>query len=95
GMGYGLSSVTTFLLLRADPYNTPRSFTWLSGTTYGRTFSDVVPGAVALALALPVLLSMRDRLDLLAGDEDPPRIVGVRVVRTGCSALASGAVVAG
>ncbi|OON76730.1 iron ABC transporter permease [Streptomyces tsukubensis] len=94
GMGYGLSSVTTFLLLRADPYNTPRIFTWLSGTTYGRTFSDVVPVAVALALALPVLLSMRERLDLLAVDEDTPRIVGVRVERTRLSALAIAAVLA-
>lgn len=94
GMGYGLSSVTTFLLLRADPYNTPRIFTWLSGTTYGRTFSDVVPVAVALALALPVLLSMRHRLDLLAVDEDTPRIVGVRVERTRLTALAIAAVLA-
>lgn len=94
GAGYGLSAVTTFLLLRADPYNTPRIFTWLSGTTYGRTFSDVVPVAVALALALPVLLSMRERLDLLAVDEDTPRIVGVRVERTRFTALAIAAVLA-
>ncbi|MFI0235815.1 iron ABC transporter permease [Streptomyces sp. NPDC016845] len=94
GMGYGLSSVTTFLLLRADPYDTPRIFTWLSGTTYGRTFPDVVPVAVALALALPVLLFMRGRLDLLAVDEDTPRIVGVRVGRTRFVALAIAAVLA-
>ncbi|MGQ4353409.1 iron ABC transporter permease [Streptomyces drozdowiczii] len=94
GTGYGLSAVTTFLLLHADPYNTPRIFTWLSGTTYGRTFSDVVPVAVALALALPVLLSMRERLDLLAVDEDTPRIVGVRVERTRFTALAIAAVLA-
>ncbi|MFH8973826.1 iron ABC transporter permease [Streptomyces sp. NPDC017890] len=94
GMGYGLTSVTTFLLLRADPYNTPRIFTWLSGTTYGRTLPDVVPVAVALALALPVLLAMRGRLDLLAVDEDTPRIVGVRVERTRFAALAIAAVLA-
>ncbi|OKJ78022.1 iron ABC transporter permease [Streptomyces sp. CB02460] len=94
GVGYGLSAVTTFLLLRADPYNTPRIFTWLSGTTYGRTFSDTVPVAVALALALPVLLAMRERLDLLAVDEDTPRIVGVRVERTRFAALAIAAVLA-
>ncbi|MFD6495152.1 iron ABC transporter permease [Streptomyces sp. NPDC060188] len=94
GTGYGLSAVTTFLLLRADPYNTPRIFTWLSGTTYGRTFPDVVPVAVALALALPVLLSLRGRLDLLAVDEDTPRIVGVRVERTRFTALAIAAVLA-
>lgn len=94
GCGYGLSSVTTFLLLRADPYNTPRIFTWLSGTTYGRTFPDVLPVAVALALALPVLLAMRSRLDLLAVDEDTPRIVGVKVERTRFFALAIAAVLA-
>ncbi|MFF3265078.1 iron ABC transporter permease [Streptomyces sp. NPDC002932] len=94
GMGYGLSAVTTFLLLRADPYNTPRIFTWLSGTTYGRTFPDVVPVAVALALALPVVLFMRGRLDLLAVDEDTPRIVGVRVERTRFTALSIAAVLA-
>ncbi|NNN29450.1 iron ABC transporter permease [Streptomyces sp. S3(2020)] len=94
GMGYGLSSLTTFLLLRADPYDTPRIFTWLSGTTYGRTFADVVPIAVALAIAFPVLLCMRGRLDLLAVDEDTPRVVGVRVQRTRFAALAIAAVLA-
>ncbi|MFI6647229.1 iron ABC transporter permease [Streptomyces sp. NPDC050529] len=94
GCGYGLSSITTFLLLRADPWNTPRIFTWLSGTTYGRTFPDVVPVAVALALALPVLLAMRNRLDLLAVDEDTPRIVGIRPVRVRFAALAIAAVLA-
>lgn len=94
GCGYGLSSLTTFLLLRADPWNTPRIFTWLSGTTYGRTFPDVVPVAVALALALPVLLAMRNRLDLLAVDEDTPRIVGIRPVRVRFAALAIAAVLA-
>ncbi|WP_369192129.1 iron ABC transporter permease [Streptomyces sp. R08] len=94
GCGYGISSVTTFLLLRADPYDTPQLFTWLSGTTYGREFPDVVPVALALALALPVLIAMRGRLDLLAVDEDTPRIVGVGVERTRFAALAIAAVLA-
>ena len=91
GCGYGLSSITTFLLLRADPYNTPRIFTWLSGTTYGRTLPDVLPVAVALTIALPVLLAMRSRLDLLAVDEEQ---VGVNVERTRLGALAIAAVLA-
>lgn len=94
GCGYGLSSVTTFLLLRADPYNTPRIFTWLSGTTCGRTLPDIVPVAVALALALPLLLGMRRRLGLLAVDEDTPRVVGVRLERTRFTAPAIAAVLA-
>ncbi|MEU8706013.1 iron ABC transporter permease [Streptomyces sp. NPDC048565] len=94
GCGYGINAITTFLLLRADPYNTPRIFTWLSGTTYGRTFSDVVPVVVALALALPLLLALRSRLDLLAVDEDTPRIVGVRPARVRFTALTVAAVLA-
>ncbi|MFJ2212012.1 iron ABC transporter permease [Streptomyces sp. NPDC101062] len=94
GCGYGLSSVTTFLLLRADPWNTPQLFTWLSGTTYGRTLPDVVPVAVALALALPLLLAMRGQLDLLAVDEDTPQVVGVRLERARFAALAIAAVLA-
>ncbi|MFE3598785.1 iron ABC transporter permease [Streptomyces sp. NPDC059142] len=94
GSGYGLNAITTFLLLRADPWNTPRIFTWLSGTTYGRTLPDVVPVAVATLVALPLLLAMRGRLDLLAVDEDTPRVVGVRVERTRFAALAVAAVLA-
>ncbi|MGC4806145.1 iron ABC transporter permease [Micromonospora sp. DT233] len=78
GCGYALSDVSTFLLLRADPWDTPRILTWLSGTTYGRTFADVLPVALVLLLATPVVLGMRRQLDLLAIDEDTPRIFGVR-----------------
>ncbi|WP_208321872.1 iron ABC transporter permease [Curtobacterium sp. PhB25] len=82
GFGYGLSALTTYLLLRADPWNTPRILTWLSGTTYGREFADVAPIAVALVVAVPMLAGLRHRLDLLAIDEDTPRILGVQVGRT-------------
>lgn len=94
GCGYGLTSVSTFLLLRADPWNTPQIFTWLSGTTYGRAFPDVVPVAVGLLLALPLLFALHRRLDLLAVDEDTPRILGVSPARTRFAALTIGAVLA-
>ncbi|MBE1530427.1 iron ABC transporter permease [Actinomadura algeriensis] len=82
GCGYSLSALTTFLLLRADPWQTPRIFTWLSGTTYGRTFPDVAPVAVALVLAVPLTLGLARHLDLIAVDEDTPRILGMRMGRT-------------
>ena len=78
GCGFGLSDVSTFLLLRADPWDTPRILTWLSGTTYGRSFGDVLPVAVVLLVATPAVLGLRRQLDLLAIDEDTPRIFGVR-----------------
>jgi ABC-type Fe3+-siderophore transport system permease subunit len=94
GCGYGLSAITAFLLLRADPWNTPRILTWLSGTTYGRTLPDVMPVVVALVIAIPLLFGMRRQLDLMAIDEDTPRILGVRLERTRFLLLAIAAVLA-
>jgi iron complex transport system permease protein len=79
GVWYGASGVTTVLLLRANAWDTPRIYTWLSGTTYGRTFEQILPVAVALAIGLPLALAVRRELDLLTLDEDTPRVVGVRL----------------
>jgi ABC-type Fe3+-siderophore transport system permease subunit len=78
GCGYALADISTFLLLRADPWDTPRLLTWLSGTTYGRDFTDVLPVAGVLLLAAPLVVGMRRQLDLLAVDDDTPQILGVR-----------------
>ena len=94
GFGYGLSALTTFLLLRSEPWNTPRILTWLSGTTYGRTAADVLPVAIAILVALPTLFALRRHLDLLAIDEDTPRILGIRLERTRLLLLTIAAVLA-
>jgi ABC-type Fe3+-siderophore transport system permease subunit len=94
GCGYALSDISTFLLLRADPWDTPRLLTWLSGTTYGRTFADVLPVAVVLLLATPMVMAMRRQLDLLAVDEDTPQIFGVRRDRARLALLTLAAVTA-
>lgn len=94
GLGYSLTAVTTFLLLRSDPWDTPRILTWLSGTTYGRQIVDVLPVAVVLLVATPVVLGMSRQLDLLAIDEDTPRIFGVRRDGTRIALLTLAAVVA-
>jgi ferric hydroxamate transport system permease protein len=77
GVWAGTGAMSTFLLVRANPWDTPRIFTWLSGTTYGRGWDEVVPVAVCLAIAVPIALVARRELDLLAVDEDTPRLVGV------------------
>lgn len=79
GMWYLTAGLSTFLLLRANPFDTPRIYTWLSGTTYGRTWGDVVPVVVALAAVLLVAFLVRRELDLLAVDDDTPRLAGVRL----------------
>jgi len=90
GAGLGAAAVVTVI----DPWKTPRIFTWLSGTTYGRTFPDAVPVAVVLAVAVPLSLLICRRLDLLAIDEDTPNLLGVPTARTRLLALTVAAVLA-
>lgn len=92
GVWYGSVSLSTFLLVRANPWDTPRLYTWLSGSTYGRSWDQVVPVAVALLVVLPVALMVRRELDLLALDEDTPRLVGVPLERVRLLVLLSAAV---
>ncbi|PWH07541.1 ABC transporter permease [Brachybacterium endophyticum] len=94
GMGFGLSSLTALLLLASNPWDTPRLLTWLSGTTYGRALPDVAVVGVVLVLAVPLVLGLSRELDLLALDEDSPRIVGVRLERVRLAVIVLAAVVA-
>lgn len=94
GASYALSAVTAFLLLRSEPWETPRILTWLSGTTYGRSLGDVIPVALVLIVVAPLLFAMHRRLDLLAIDEDTPRILGLQPQRTRIGLLALAALLA-
>jgi len=97
-IGIGISSaavaLTSFVLLRASPFDTPKIYTWLSGTTYGRIWDQVVPLAVVLLITLPVVLLRRRELDLLALDEDTPRVLGVKLERSRLLILAVAALLA-
>lgn len=94
GTWYGLASLTALVLLRSDPWNTPRLLTWLSGTTYGRTLADVAPVAVALGAGLLLAFVLRRDLDLLAVDDDTPRLAGIRLERSRLLVLAGAALLA-
>ncbi|MER6583393.1 iron ABC transporter permease [Nonomuraea sp. NPDC001023] len=80
-MGVGahalFNAVTVLIIVRSDPWNTAKALTWLSGSTYGRVPAQLLPVAVALALFLPLAAWLRRDLDLLALDEDTPRVLGV------------------
>lgn len=82
-IGLGVSSATaagvSVLILATDPYNAAKALTWLSGSTYGRTMPQLALLAISLVIALPVLLSARRELDLLAFDDDTPRVLGIRI----------------
>jgi ferric hydroxamate transport system permease protein len=91
GVWTGCQAVTTFIILASDPWNTGKALTWLSGSTYGRTPSQVLPVAVALLVLTPVVLLARRELDLLSIDDDTPRILGVRLERARLAALGGAA----
>ena len=90
-IGVGVSSATTaiitFVIVYTDPWNISLAMTWLSGSTYGRTLPQVIPVALALLILTPVIVLARRELDLLALDDDVPRILGVRLERTRLVAL--------
>lgn len=92
GVSAGAGAVTTLVILATDPWNTALALTWLSGSTYGRTLGQVVPVALALVAAAPLLLQLRGAIDLMALDDDTPRVLGVRLERIRLLALAAAAV---
>jgi iron complex transport system permease protein len=81
GIGFwaGCLAVITFIIVTSDPWNSVKALTWLSGSTYGRTMGQVTPVAIALLVLVPVVALARRELDLLALDEDTPRVLGMRI----------------
>ncbi|WP_219414350.1 iron ABC transporter permease [Pseudonocardia nigra] len=79
GVSHGAMAVITVLIVLTDPWNSTKALTWLSGSTYGRTLPQLLPVAVALLLTVPVLVGARGELDVMALDEDTPRVLGIRL----------------
>jgi iron complex transport system permease protein len=92
GLWYGGMATITCLIVATDPWNTAKALTWLSGSTYGRTAGQVAPVALALLVLTPVVVAARRELDLLAVDDDTPRVLGVPLERARLVALAAAAV---
>lgn len=81
GVATGSAAVINLLVILTDPFNAIKALTWLSGSTYGRTFPDVVPLAVVLLIGVTVAFARRTELDLLSLDEDTPRLLGLSLGR--------------
>jgi ferric hydroxamate transport system permease protein len=100
GVHMGAQSLVTLLITLSDPWNETKALTWLGGSTYGRSFEHLVPIGLALLLVIPVLVRARGELDLLAVDDETPRVLGVDVPRSRllvltCAVVLTGAAVAG
>ncbi|OII31842.1 ABC transporter permease [Curtobacterium sp. MMLR14_010] len=82
GVSSGLTAMISLVIVLTDPFNATKALTWLSGSTYGRTWADCLPVAVVLVVSLAVVVARRRELDLVSLDEDTPRLLGVRLSRT-------------
>ncbi|MFI6937959.1 iron ABC transporter permease [Streptomyces sp. NPDC050418] len=82
-VGFGMATagyaLTTLMIILTDPFNATKALTWLSGSTYGRTFVDTLPLAVVLAVGVAVSVARRAELDLVSLDEDTPRLLGLNL----------------
>ncbi len=79
GVSAGAMAVIALVIVLSDPWNETKALTWLAGSTYGRTWSQLVPLGACLLLAAPLLVGVRRELDLMALDDDTPQILGVRL----------------
>lgn len=98
GVWSGSMAVVTVILIMTSPWNLALALTWLSGSTYGRTLPQIIPVLVALVAVLPVAIAGHRRLDLMALDEDTPRLLGMalgrdRLVSLICAVLLTAAAV--
>ncbi len=91
GVSYGAMALITLMIVATDPFNETKALTWLAGSTYGRTFPQVLPVAVVLVLVLALFVDRRHQLDLLAVDDDTPQVLGIRLVPTRLLLLAAAA----
>jgi len=99
GVQAGTTALISLLIVLTDPFNATKALIWLSGSTYGRTMTDVLPVALVLLAVLAILAVRYHQLDLIGVDEDTPRLLGlrlapVRLLFLGLSVLLTGTAVA-
>jgi ferric hydroxamate transport system permease protein len=84
-LGMGVSSAAaaliSLIIVLSDPFDTTKALTWLSGSTYGRNMPDALPVAVVLVVGTVLAVVRRRELDLVALDEDTPRLLGLGLPR--------------
>ena len=84
-------ALITLLVVVVAPWDVNLALTWLSGSTYGRTLEQLIPVALALLVLTPLTAVYRRDLDVLALDDDTPRVLGVALDRTRLLLLAAAA----
>lgn len=87
GIGYVLTEGRIFEVVRA--------YVWMVGSLNGRSWQQVWPLVVALALLLPLILAAARRVDVLALGDDLARTLGVGAERTRLLMLAAAVALTG
>lgn len=82
GIGSMLTSVNYYLITRAHRDDAMEAARWLVGSLNGRGWEHVVPVALALAVLLPLVLTLAPRLRMLEMGDDAAKALGVAVERT-------------
>ncbi|MBD5787259.1 iron ABC transporter permease [Cellulosimicrobium terreum] len=91
GAQAGVMALITLVVVVVAPWDVNLALTWLTGSTYGRTLEQLLPVVGALLLVTPIAALYRRELDVLALDEDTPRVLGVPLDRTRLLLLGSAA----
>jgi ABC-type Fe3+-siderophore transport system permease subunit len=86
-------AVTTLLILNAEPAASV-AVTWLAGSTYAQSWSELRLLAIPAVVLLPLAALAVRRLDLLMLDDDLGTTLGLRVGRARVALLALGAALA-
>ncbi|MGW7069206.1 iron ABC transporter permease [Streptomyces sp. NPDC054855] len=81
GVSSGSLALISLVIVLTDRFSATKALIWLSGSTYGRTATDVLPVAAVLVAATVVAISRRKELDLVSLDEDTPRLLGLNLAR--------------
>lgn len=85
-IGIGISalctSITAYLLQRADLFQAQRAVVWLTGSINMREWSHVVPLAAAVAVLMPVAFVLGRHLAALTLGDDTARGLGIPVQRS-------------
>jgi iron complex transport system permease protein len=74
-----LSSITSYLLTRAEIFDAQRATVWLTGSLNGRGWEHVRPVSVALLVLVPVALALARHLRMLELGDDAAKGLGTRV----------------
>jgi ferric hydroxamate transport system permease protein len=95
-IGIGVAAMTTsvvHMFAIGSSAKLASALTWLSGTTYARTWDTMWLFILPLA-AIPVLVATHRSMDLLSLGDDLPRSLGLRLQRLRAGLLASAVVIA-